>query len=83
MGCHFLLQRIFPTQRSNPVSSTLQPDSLPSETPEKPLALPLECIKCPVYLKKGMQLPFLAEEGTVVKRGRKNVALKPSLTQWV
>ena len=47
------------------------------------LTLPLECTKCPGYLQNGVQLPFLAEEGPVVKRGRKKVALKPSLAQWV
>ena len=34
-GCHFLLQEIFPTQGSNPKSSTLQAASLPSELPGK------------------------------------------------
>ena len=36
VGCHTLLQRIFPTQGSNPGSPSLQPDSLPSESPGKP-----------------------------------------------
>ena len=31
MGCHFLLQGIFPTQESNPRSPKLQVDSLPTE----------------------------------------------------
>ena len=31
VGCHFLLQGIFPTQRSNPGLHALQADSLPSE----------------------------------------------------
>ena len=43
VGCHALLQGIFPTQGSNPGiksrSPTLQVDSLPSEPPEKPLDL--------------------------------------------
>ena len=34
VGCHFLLQGIFSTQRSSQVS-TLQADSLPSEPPVK------------------------------------------------
>ena len=37
MGCHFLLQRIFPTQGSNLESPALQADALPSEPPGKPL----------------------------------------------
>ena len=36
VGCHFLLQGIFPTQGSNP-SPALQADTLPSEPPGKPL----------------------------------------------
>ena len=36
VGCHFLLQGIFPTQVSNQVSPALQADSLPPELPEKP-----------------------------------------------
>ena len=37
VGCHALLQRIFPTQESEPRSPTLQVDSLPSESPGKPM----------------------------------------------
>ena len=37
MGCHFLLQRIFPTQGSNlGLTPSWQRDSLPSEPPGKP-----------------------------------------------
>ena len=36
VGCHFLLQGIFPTQGSNPGSPALQVNSLPSELPGKP-----------------------------------------------
>ena len=37
VGCHFLLQGIFPTQGLNePGSPILQTDSLPSEPPVKP-----------------------------------------------
>ena len=36
VGCHALLQKIVPTQGSNPGLSQLQADSLPSETPGKP-----------------------------------------------
>ena len=36
MGCHFLLQGIFPTQGSNPRSPALQEDALPSEPPGEP-----------------------------------------------
>ena len=36
VGCHVLLQGIFPTQGYEPRSSTLQADSLPSEPPGKP-----------------------------------------------
>ena len=36
MGCHALLQRIFPTPRIKPRSPTLQADSLPAELPGKP-----------------------------------------------
>ena len=41
VGCHFLLQGIFPTQGSNPycISPILQADSLPSESPGKPRSL--------------------------------------------
>ena len=35
VGCHALLQGIFPTQESNP-GLLLQADSLPSEPPQKP-----------------------------------------------
>ena len=35
VGCHFLLQGIFPTQGLNPGSLVLQANSLPSEPPEK------------------------------------------------
>ena len=35
VGCHSLLQGIFPTQGSNPGLPTLQADSLPSEPPGK------------------------------------------------
>ena len=33
VGCYFLLQGIFPTQRIEPGSPALQADSLPSEPP--------------------------------------------------
>ena len=36
VGCHVLLQGIFPTQRSNPRLLHWQVDSLPSEPPGKP-----------------------------------------------
>ena len=36
MGCHFLLQGIFPTLGSNPGLPRWQVDSLPSEPPGKP-----------------------------------------------
>ena len=36
VGCHFLLQGIFPTQGSNPGPPALQADSLSSEPPGKP-----------------------------------------------
>ena len=36
VGCHALLQGIFPTQGSNPRSPALQADSLPSEPAGKP-----------------------------------------------
>ena len=36
VGCHFLLQGIFPTQGLNPGSPMLQADALPSEPPGKP-----------------------------------------------
>ena len=36
VGCHALLQEIFPAQGSKPRPSTLWVDSLPSELPEKP-----------------------------------------------
>ena len=36
MGCHSLLQGIFPTQGSNPGSPTLQADSLPAESQGNP-----------------------------------------------
>ena len=35
VGCHFLLQRIFPTQGSEPKSPALQADSSPSKPPGK------------------------------------------------
>ena len=44
VGCHALLQGIFPTQ-TKPRSPTLQADSLPSELPGKPI-LPLKFILC-------------------------------------
>ena len=37
MGCHFLLQRVFLTQGSNPGLPALQADALPSEPLEKHL----------------------------------------------
>ena len=37
LGCHALLQRIFPTLGSEPRSPTLQVDSLTSESPWKPM----------------------------------------------
>ena len=37
LGCHFLLQGIFPTQGLSPGSSALQADSLPTEPPGRPL----------------------------------------------
>ena len=37
VGCNALLQRIFPTQGSNPALHILQADSLPSELPGKPM----------------------------------------------
>ena len=36
VGCHALLQGVFPSQGLNPGSPTLQTDSLPSEPPGKP-----------------------------------------------
>jgi len=36
VGCHFLLQGIFPTQGSNPGLPALQADALPSGPPRKP-----------------------------------------------
>ena len=45
VGCHALLQRIFPIQGSNPgIEPALQVDSLPSEPPGKPLAYPCNFI---------------------------------------
>ena len=38
VGCHFLLQGIFPTQGYEPGSPALQADALPSEPPGKPQA---------------------------------------------
>ena len=35
VGCHCLLQGIFPTQGSKPRSPALQADALPSESPGK------------------------------------------------
>ena len=35
VGCHFLLQGIFPTHGSNPWSPALEADSLPTELPGK------------------------------------------------
>ena len=35
MGCHFLLQRIFPTQGLNPCLPHCKQDALPSEPPGK------------------------------------------------
>ena len=40
MGCHALLQGIFPTQGLEPRSPALQADSLQSEPPGKPLFYP-------------------------------------------
>ena len=37
VGCHFLLQRTFPTQGPNPGLTVFQADSLPSEPPGKPI----------------------------------------------
>ena len=37
VGCHFLLQGIFPTQGLNPGPPALQADSLPSESPGMPI----------------------------------------------
>ena len=37
VGCHFLLLRIFPTQRSNPCLLHWQADSLPLSHQEKPI----------------------------------------------
>ena len=82
-GLPFPSPEDLPDPAIKPWSPALQPDASPSEAPGEPLALPLECTKCPGYLQNGVQLPFLAEEGPVVKRGRKKVALKPSLAQWV
>ena len=46
VGCHALLQEIFPTQESNPGLSALQEDSLPSEPPAKPV------VSTSLYLKR-------------------------------
>ena len=47
VGCHALLQGVFPTQGWNP--GLPQPDSLPSEQPGKPSICPLK-FKCETYL---------------------------------
>ena len=52
VGCHALLQGIFPTQGSNPRlpqprSPALQVDSLPSEPPEKPIQEAGRCYLAP------------------------------------
>ena len=44
MGCHFLLQGIFPTQGSNPCLLHWQADSFTNESPRKP-TLMLEWVK--------------------------------------
>ena len=44
VGCHSLLQEIFPTQGSNPSLLHWQVDPLPSELPGKPFVHTLECI---------------------------------------
>ena len=43
VGCHFLLQGIFPTQGSNPGLPALEADALTSEPPGK-----LDKIKIPI-----------------------------------
>ena len=67
VGCHFLLQGIFPTQGSNPV---LQADSLPTELQGKPYDRPRPCIKnkditllTKVYIVKAMVFPVVMYRG--------------------
>lgn len=40
--------------------------------------LPLKWMRCPGDLEKGVQLPFLAEEGAVVRQRGEEVAPEPS-----
>ena len=57
VGCHSLLQGIFPTQSIESMSPELQADSLPSESPWKPLdnqGIPLAH-----FLKHRIELPHL------------------------
>jgi len=67
VGCHFLLQGIFPTQGSNPV---LQADSLPTELQGKPYDRPRPCIKnkditlpTKVYIVKAVVFPAVMYRG--------------------
>ena len=74
VGCHFLLQGIFPTQGSNPV---LQADSLPTELQGKPYDRPRPCIKnkditllTKVYIIKAVVFPvvmYWCESWTIKK----------------
>ena len=51
VDCHFLLQGIFPTQGLKPRSPALQADSLPTESPGKPLFGRQELCLMPTILK--------------------------------
>ena len=44
VGCHFLLQGIFPTQGSNPGLPALEADALTSEPPWVPNSISVYCI---------------------------------------
>ena len=55
VGCHFLLQGIFPTGGIEPGSPTLQADSLPSESPGKPKITGVDSLSL-------LQRIFLTEE---------------------
>ena len=63
VGCHFLLQGIFPPQGSNPHLLRLlhwQVDSLPLVTPRCANFLKRFCKKCELFLKSLLSLSWIA-----------------------
>ena len=70
VGCHFLLQGMFPTQGSNLHLLHWQAGSLPLAPPGKPMETSNVCVYCHVGLCGHLSIQLRAEEGCMGLRMR-------------